>query len=161
MGGDKEDSMMKPEVIVPSVVCGVLFLIVVFVLVLCRHRLPRTLGCCAAGGASEQRTNAQHYTEGNHGEPHYEEIQMQNQQASAGGVLPSVYATVNPPADQLHYASVNFQKDSVLTDRNAISDMNKTVSSACDYSITRFHGATYPALAEQTLYSTVTKPGEA
>uniref|UniRef100_A0A8C2WRF9 Ig-like domain-containing protein n=1 Tax=Cyclopterus lumpus TaxID=8103 RepID=A0A8C2WRF9_CYCLU len=40
----------------------------------------------------------------NHGDHHYDEIQMLNQQASSGDALMSVYATVDAPTDQLHYA---------------------------------------------------------
>uniref|UniRef100_A0A8C2WK24 Ig-like domain-containing protein n=1 Tax=Cyclopterus lumpus TaxID=8103 RepID=A0A8C2WK24_CYCLU len=43
----------------------------------------------------------------NHGDHHYDEIQMLNQQASSGDALMSVYATVDAPTDQLHYASIN------------------------------------------------------
>lgn len=88
---------------------------------------------------------------------------MRNQQASSGDTLPSVYATVNLPTDHLHYASVNFQKDSdaIPTDGKALPDMNENGSSACDYSsISRSQGATHPPAAERSLNSTVSKPGE-
>ncbi|XP_031145068.1 uncharacterized protein LOC116042811 [Sander lucioperca] len=146
------DASMTSDWIAPVVavvVCLVLILILVLVLVLCRHNLP-----CTQGGSLEQRTNtAEHTTEEDH---HFDEIQMWNQQASSGEALPSVYATVNLPADQLHYASVNFQMDSVgvSTDRNSLPDTNKISSNS------RSQGVTHPSTAEQTLYSTVTKPGE-
>ncbi|XP_041790140.1 CMRF35-like molecule 1 [Chelmon rostratus] len=143
--------------------CLALLVILVVVFVLLRHKLPSTQVCCPARESTRQRTNAGHNTEGNHGDHHYEDIQMCSQRAGSGNTLPSVYATVNPPADQLHYASVNFQSDpvSVSTDRNALSDANKNGSSACDYSsVSRTVAATRPPAAEQTLYSTVTKPGE-
>ncbi|KAF1394928.1 hypothetical protein PFLUV_G00006210 [Perca fluviatilis] len=144
--------------VVAVVVCLVLILILVLVLVLCRHNLPCTQVCYAAGGSLEQRTNAaEHTTEvENHGDHHFDEIQMWNQQASSGEALTSVYATVNLPADQLHYASVNFQKDSVgvSTDRNSLPGTNEISSNSTS------QGVTHPSAAEQTLYSTVTKPGE-
>ncbi|XP_076583681.1 uncharacterized protein LOC143319009 [Chaetodon auriga] len=137
--------------------CLVLLLILVVVFLLVRHKLPSRQVCCPARGSTQHGTNAGHNTEGNHGDHHYEDIHMCNQQASSGNTLPSVYATVNPPADQLHYASVNFQNDpaSVSTDKNALSDANKNGSSACDYS-----SVSRTVAAEQTLYSAVTKPGE-
>ncbi|XP_070684568.1 uncharacterized protein [Pempheris klunzingeri] len=93
------------------------------------------------------------HTTKNHGAHHYEEIQMPNQQASSGDAPPSVYATVNLPADQLNYASVNFQKDPLT-----VSDSNENGSSACDYSVCKTQVATHPPAAEQTVYSIVTKP---
>ncbi|XP_037620037.1 uncharacterized protein LOC119484926 [Sebastes umbrosus] len=157
---------MKPGEIAAAVVCPALLLTLVLVLILCRHKLPRTQVCCAAGGSSEQRTNAEHNTEGNQGDHHYEEIQMQNQQASSGDALPSVYATVNLPVDQLQYAGIKFQEKSfiVSTDGNALPEANKNVSSACvNSSISSSQGDTHPPAAQQTLYSTVTiaKPGKA
>ncbi|XP_044046908.1 polymeric immunoglobulin receptor-like [Siniperca chuatsi] len=125
-------------------------------------KIDLSLVCCAAWGSSEDRTNVNHNTEGDNANHHYEEIQTQNQQASSGDVLPSICATINPPADQLNYASVSFQKDSVSvsTDGNALPDTNKNGPTACDYSSVSWpQGATHPPVAEQTLYSTVTKPG--
>lgn len=145
--------------------------------------------CCLARESTQQRTNAGRNTEvrlcvcefayennscihhttlllplqGNHGDHHYEDIQMCNQRAASGNTLPSIYTTVNPPADQLHYASVNFQNDPVSgsTDRNAVSDASKNGSSACDYSsVSKTVAAARLPAAEQTLYSAVTKPEE-
>ncbi|XP_068583531.1 transmembrane domain-containing protein TMIGD3-like [Cebidichthys violaceus] len=127
--------VLHSDLIAVVIVCLALLLIPVLVFILCKHKLPRTQVCCAAGGSSEQRTNEEHYTEENHGDHHYDEIQMQNQQASSGDAMLSVYATVNPPADQLHYASVKFS-----TKRNAPPDTDKTCSSTCDYSISRSQG---------------------
>ncbi|XP_070782511.1 uncharacterized protein [Enoplosus armatus] len=156
-----EEKTGKQDGIIAGGVCALLLVVLVIILILCRHNLPRTQACCAAGESSEERTNAGHNTEGNHGDHHYEDIQMRNQQASSGVVLPSVYATVNPPADQLHYATINVQTDSVSvsTDGNALPDTNKNGPSACDYSsISSSQGATHSPAAEQTLYSAVTKP---
>ncbi|XP_051241958.1 polymeric immunoglobulin receptor-like isoform X2 [Dicentrarchus labrax] len=137
-GGDKDNKGAHSSdqgIEIGSVVgCLAVILILVVVLLLFRHKLPWAKVCCTAGGSSEQRTNN---TEENHGDPHYEEIHIQNQEASSGVVLPSVYATVNPPADQLHYASVDFQKDAHPK-----------------------NGSSKTPAAEQTLYSTVMKPGE-
>lgn len=84
---------------------------------------------------------------------------MWNQLPSSGDALPSIYATVNPHTDTLHYARVTFQKDSVSvsTDGNALPNTNKTGSSTCYYS-SRALGGIHPPAAEQTLYSTVTNP---
>uniref|UniRef100_A0A671WZC1 Immunoglobulin domain-containing protein n=1 Tax=Sparus aurata TaxID=8175 RepID=A0A671WZC1_SPAAU len=98
--------------------------------------------------------------QGNHGDHNYEEIQIQNQQASSGDALPAVNATANPPADQLFYASVNFQGDTVNVG-NPLPGTDSNGSSACDYSsISRTQGAIHPPAAEQTIYTTVTKPGQ-
>ncbi|KAM7418841.1 hypothetical protein PAMA_016119 [Pampus argenteus] len=112
-------------VIVGVLVSVVLLVIATVVLILCRNKL-RT-----QGGLSEQRTNAGNNTEENHGDHHYDEIQLHTQQANSGNTLPSIYATVNAPADQLHYASVNFQ--GVSTDRNTLPDTNIT-DLPCEYS---------------------------
>ncbi|XP_045904029.1 CMRF35-like molecule 8 isoform X1 [Micropterus dolomieu] len=136
------------------VVFSVSFLILVIVLILYRHKLPRTKEYSAARGSSEDRTNTGHSNEGDIREHHYDDIQMQNQQAGLGEALLSVYATVNLPADQLHYASVRFQKDT--TDGNTLP-----VTSVCDSSsISWPQGATHPPAEEQTLYSTLTYPEE-
>ncbi|XP_034410778.1 CMRF35-like molecule 5 [Cyclopterus lumpus] len=103
--------VLHSDLIAIVVVALALLLILVLVFILCRHRLPRTQVCCAAGGSLEQRTNDEHDTEENHGDHHYDEIQMLNQQASSGDALMSVYATVDAPTDQLHYASISFQRD--------------------------------------------------
>ncbi|KAG8015212.1 CMRF35-like molecule 5 [Nibea albiflora] len=110
---------------------------------------------CAAGVSPEQSTNAGENREGNHADHDYEEMQMQNQQAGLGDEVPYVSADVKPPSDQPQYATVNFQKDSVSvsTDGNALPDMNKNCSSACDYSSV---SATHRPAPEQHLYSTVT-----
>ncbi|KAK5866256.1 hypothetical protein PBY51_020462 [Eleginops maclovinus] len=137
----------------------VALLTIVLVLILCRHKLPRTKACCAADESSELRTTAEHNREEIPEVRLYEEIQMSNQQANSGNTLPSVYATINPPADPLHYASVNFKTDSdlALTDKN--TDTNKNGTLASDYSsISPFQGLTQPPpLTEQTLYSTIRK----
>ncbi|XP_038569946.1 CMRF35-like molecule 8 isoform X2 [Micropterus salmoides] len=134
------------------VVFSVLFLILVIVLILYRHKLPRTKEYSAARGSSEDNTG--HSNEGDIREHHYDDIQMQNQQAGLGEALPSVYATVNLPVDQLHYASVRFQKDT--TDGNTLP-----VTSVCDSSsISWPQGATHPPAEEQILYSTLTYPEE-
>ncbi|KAK9539860.1 hypothetical protein VZT92_002347 [Zoarces viviparus] len=118
------------------VVCLALLLILVLVFILCKYKLPRTRVCCAGEGSSEQRTNDEHDTEGNHGDHHYDEIQMRDLQASSGDALRSVYATANQPVDQLHDASVNFQK--VSTEGSAPSDVTETNRSpTCDYSSNR------------------------
>ncbi|KAI3352925.1 hypothetical protein L3Q82_019506 [Scortum barcoo] len=93
--------------------------------------------------------------QGSHGDHHYEDIQVQTQQAGSKDALPSIYAVINPPTDQLHYASVSFQEDSVC----ALPDTDKNGSSTCDYSsISMAPGATYPPAPEQSLYSSVAKP---
>ncbi|GLD60845.1 CMRF35-like molecule 1 [Lates japonicus] len=135
--------------IIGGVVAGlVLLAILVSVLILCRRKLCGTQACCATGGSTGQSTDAGPNTEVNHGDHHYEEIVGKK---NSGGVVSSVYASVSPPADQLHYASVNFQNDSttVLTDRNAPPDTDKSGSSTCDYS---------SISGTPTLYSTVIKP---
>ncbi|XP_071361732.1 polymeric immunoglobulin receptor-like isoform X2 [Trachinotus anak] len=105
--------------------------------------------CCTSGGSSEQSIKDGQNTEENHGGHDYEEIQERNQEASSGGTLLSVYATVHLPTDQLHYASINFQNDSVTgsTDRNAFPDIDKNGSSACDYSsISKTQGGAHPPI---------------
>uniref|UniRef100_A0A3Q1I0N6 Immunoglobulin domain-containing protein n=1 Tax=Anabas testudineus TaxID=64144 RepID=A0A3Q1I0N6_ANATE len=70
--------------------------------------------------------------QGNNGDHNYEEIQMWSQQASSGAALSSIYTMVSPHADQLHYASVTFQKDSVSfsIDGNTPPNQNKNDSSS-------------------------------
>ncbi|XP_030285722.1 uncharacterized protein LOC115589126 isoform X2 [Sparus aurata] len=162
----REGDEVKPPpdptgAIIGGVVGSVAFiLLVVAVVLVVRHKFPGTQVCCAAGGSSEPRINTQHNTEGNHGDHNYEEIQIQNQQASSGDALPAVNATANPPADQLFYASVNFQGDTVNVG-NPLPGTDSNGSSACDYSsISRTQGAIHPPAAEQTIYTTVTKPGQ-
>lgn len=94
----------------------------------------------------------------NHRNHKYEEVQGRNQEASSGGALSSVYALINCPADQLHYASVNFLKDSVTvsTDGNARADTGTNVSSLCVYSSV---GGTPEGTRPPTL-SSVSRPGE-
>ncbi|KAM7393926.1 hypothetical protein PAMP_020760 [Pampus punctatissimus] len=96
-------------VIVGVVMSVVLLVIATVVLILCKRKLK------TQGRLSELRTNAGNNTEENHGDHHYDEIQLRIQQANSGNTLPSIYATVNAPADQLHYASVSFQTDSRRT----------------------------------------------
>ncbi|XP_034543761.1 CMRF35-like molecule 8 isoform X2 [Notolabrus celidotus] len=138
--------------------CLVLLLILVVVLVLARKKLLFSQVCCAVCGASDQRRHTGQNIEANHEDPHYEEIQ--NQQASAGDTVPSVYATINLPTDQLHYASVSVSKDfrSVSTEMDALPDANKKVLSACEYSTVMT--PTQPPAAEQTVYSSVSLPVE-
>ncbi|XP_040043501.2 uncharacterized protein LOC120825754 isoform X2 [Gasterosteus aculeatus] len=62
------------------------------------------------GGSSEQRRNDEHDTEDDPGDHQYEEIRMLGQQTRPADAPLSVYATVNRPADELHYASVTFQQ---------------------------------------------------
>lgn len=83
---------------------------------------------------------------------------MWSQQASSGAALSSIYTMVSPHADQLHYASVTFQKDSVSfsIDGNTPPNQNKN-DSACENS-SRAQGGIQPPAAEQTLYSTLTNP---
>uniref|UniRef100_A0A3Q3FV74 Ig-like domain-containing protein n=1 Tax=Labrus bergylta TaxID=56723 RepID=A0A3Q3FV74_9LABR len=135
----------------------VLLLVLLVALVLARHKLPRSQVCCPAGRSSVQVTNGGQNTEGNQGEPDYAEIQ--DQQASSGHVLRTVYATVNPPADQLHYATVNTHKDSlsVCTGKDALPDTN---INHCDYSSVMTQSPVHPPGTERIVYSTVSMPGE-
>ncbi|XP_041642034.1 uncharacterized protein LOC121508954 [Cheilinus undulatus] len=166
---DEENSPDKAGVIGGVVGGLVVLLILVVVLVLFRSKLPCTQDymengvmsffsvCFAASGSSEQGKNTGQITEG---QPDYEEIE--NQQVTSAGVVQTVYSTLNPPADQLHYASINFQKDSVSvsTGQAALPDVNKNVSSDCDYSSVVTRGSARPAEAERTVYSTVSIPEE-
>lgn len=83
-------------------------------------------------------------SQGNTGDPnHYDEINEQKQQKSS---LHTVYATVTPPAELVHYESVNIQKDGItLPDSNKYGFSNKKKRATC------------PPTAEPTFYSTVTK----
>ncbi|KAK2815868.1 hypothetical protein Q5P01_026335 [Channa striata] len=120
-------------------------------LVLYRHKLPRR-----QGRSSEQRTNPGHNTEESDGDHQYEEIDTCSQQASSGNALTSIYATVNPHTEQLHYSTVSFQNNtvSVLKDGNKLPDTIKSGFTACDCSSVRTNEG--PA-AEPTLYSTITR----
>ncbi|XP_043969695.1 CMRF35-like molecule 8 [Gambusia affinis] len=118
---------------IAGIVCGVVIVVVLaIVLILCRRKL-----CNRQGETSEQSTNTIQSPEGKDRDHQYEEIQIQKQQANTASTL---YSTVNPPADQLHYASVNIQGGDppTGTDQNPSADP--------------------PAVT--TLYSTVKKPGE-
>ncbi|XP_027873532.1 CMRF35-like molecule 8 [Xiphophorus couchianus] len=118
---------------IAGIVCGVVIVVVLaIVLILCRRKL-----CNRQGETSEQKINTIQSAERNDRDHQYEEIQMQNKQANT---VCTLYSTVNPPADQLHYASVNIQGGDPTTG----SDQNASA---------------HPP-AETTLYSTVTKPGE-
>ncbi|XP_060882814.1 uncharacterized protein LOC132954294 [Labrus mixtus] len=158
---DKKASSDKDAGWIGYVVGGlVLLLVLLVVLVLFRHKLPRSQVCCPAGRSSEQVTNGGQNTEGNQGEPDYEEIQ--DQQASSGHVLRTIYATVNPPADQLvgvNYATVNTHKDSlsVCTGKDALPDTN---INHCEYSSVMTQSPVHPPGTERTIYSTVSIPGE-
>lgn len=59
---------------------------------------------------------------------------MQFQEANAENTVLFLYSTVNHPADQLHYASIDFQEDlvSVSTEGNALSETDK-IDSSCTY----------------------------
>lgn len=82
----------------------------------------------------------------NDGDHQYDDIRIQDKQTNAVSTL---YSTVNPPAEQLHYASINIHSgESAGNDKNASSDSNNS-----------FEGAANPP-AETTLYSTVAKLGE-
>ncbi|XP_026158114.1 CMRF35-like molecule 8 [Mastacembelus armatus] len=100
------DDPLKLGVIV-GVVCLGLLAMALVLLILYRHNLR-----CKQVGSPEQRTNTGHSTEENHGDDHYDVIRVQNNQASSGEPLRSIYAVVSPHTDQLHYASVIFQKNS-------------------------------------------------
>lgn len=73
----------------------------------------------------------------------YEEIKEQKQQKTS---LPSVYATVSPLADLVHYKSAKFQKNG-----NTLPDSNN------NWFTEKEQEATSPPAAEPTLYSDVTK----
>lgn len=121
-----------------------LILILVVVLLLVGQKILRI-----KGGSAGQRMNAGQNTEGNHGDHDYEEIEMQNQQANSGQALLSVYATVNHPSDQLHYASIKKDSAGVSTDGNALPDTHENGSSACEYSsVSRTQGSSHPPAAE-------------
>ncbi|XP_065817543.1 polymeric immunoglobulin receptor [Labrus bergylta] len=155
---DENASSGKDAVWIGIGVGGLVLLLVLLVaLVLARHKLPRSQVCCPAGRSSVQVTNGGQNTEGNQGEPDYAEIQ--DQQASSGHVLRTVYATVNPPADQLHYATVNTHKDSlsVCTGKDALPDTN---INHCDYSSVMTQSPVHPPGTERIVYSTVSMPGE-
>ncbi|XP_032417735.1 uncharacterized protein LOC116719348 isoform X3 [Xiphophorus hellerii] len=118
---------------IAGIVCGVVIVLVLaIVLILCRRKL-----CNRQGETSEQKINIIQSAERNDRDHQYEEIQIQNKQANT---VCTLYSTVNPPADQLHYASVNIQGGDPTTG----SDQNASA---------------HPP-AETTLYSIVTKPGE-
>ncbi|XP_054897447.1 uncharacterized protein LOC129367172 [Poeciliopsis prolifica] len=122
-----------PTGVIAGTVCGVVILVVlVIVLILCRRKL-----CNRQGETSEQKINPVQSAERNDRDHQYEEIQTQNKQANT---VCTLYSTVNPPADQLHYASVNIQD----TDHATGGDQNASA---------------HPP-AETTLYSTVTNLGK-
>ncbi|KAL6110364.1 uncharacterized protein ACO6RY_19457 [Pungitius sinensis] len=105
----KGREVFHPDLTAVVVVCPALLLIVVLGFILCKHRPTK-----GQGGSSEQRRNDEHNTEDDPGDPQYEEIQMLDQQTHSADTLLSVYATVNRPADQLHYASVTIQQHSAV-----------------------------------------------
>ncbi|XP_043970456.1 CMRF35-like molecule 6 [Gambusia affinis] len=116
-----------------GIVCGVVIVVVLaIVLILCRRKL-----CNRQGETSEQMTNTIQSPEGKDRDPQYEEIQIQNQPTNTVSTL---YSTVNPPADQLHYASVDIQGGDPPTGTEQNASANP------------------PAVT--TLYSTVKTPGE-
>ncbi|KAM4585580.1 uncharacterized protein PAE49_004795 isoform 2-T2 [Odontesthes bonariensis] len=135
-----EEMVPDKEGMIAGIVVGLVLLAVALaVLILCRRKLFKTQVCCAAGGSSVRRTDVGHDTEGNNGDHNCEEIQLRQRQPDT---VPSVYATVTHPTDQLHYASVNFQKYAKTTP-------DGTDSSGLNGSVNRS--------AETTLYSTFTK----
>uniref|UniRef100_A0A1A8FYY7 Immunoglobulin V-set domain-containing protein n=2 Tax=Nothobranchius korthausae TaxID=1143690 RepID=A0A1A8FYY7_9TELE len=139
--GDTQGPEAEPE---PGVIAGIVvgllcLLMVVITLILCRRRLFQKSECCTSGESSDQRTASN--TEANNDNHNYEEIQLQNQQKKSD--LPTVYATVGPPADQMQYASVDFQKN--ITDKKDASEQKHVGKDE-----------THPP-AETTLYSTVAK----
>ncbi|XP_026215454.1 polymeric immunoglobulin receptor-like [Anabas testudineus] len=144
---DLSDHININAVVIVGVTCLAVIVMVSAALILCRHKKRQ-------GGSSEQSANTGNNTEGNNGDHNYEEIQMWSQQASSGAALSSIYTMVSPHADQLHYASVTFQKDSVSfsIDGNTPPNQNKNDSSS------RAQGGIQPPAAEQTLYSTLTNP---
>ncbi|XP_040043500.2 CMRF35-like molecule 8 isoform X1 [Gasterosteus aculeatus] len=101
----KGRDVLHPDPTAVGLVCLELLLIVVLVVILCKHRHTRR-----QGGSSEQRRNDEHDTEDDPGDHQYEEIRMLGQQTRPADAPLSVYATVNRPADELHYASVTFQQ---------------------------------------------------
>ncbi|XP_070406823.1 CMRF35-like molecule 8 [Nothobranchius furzeri] len=129
----------EPGVIAGIVVGLLCLLMVVITLILCRRRLFQKSECCTSGESSDQRTASN--TEDNNDNHNYEEIQLQNQQKKSD--LPTVYATISPPADQMQYASVDFQKN--ITDKKDASEQKHVGKDE----------ARPPA--ETTLYSTVAK----
>ncbi|XP_028283706.1 uncharacterized protein LOC114449984 [Parambassis ranga] len=120
------------------VAAAVLLLVAVILLIIFRRKIFRRGACCAAGDSSEQKTDTGHNTEGENNADHqYEEIHLQLQQQASAPL--SVYATVNPPADLVHYASVDFQNNA-----DSVPDTNRNGSSAVS-----------GGPPESTLYSTV------
>ncbi|XP_017159282.1 uncharacterized protein LOC103462419 [Poecilia reticulata] len=118
---------------IAGIVCGVVIVVVLaVVLILCRRKL-----CNRRGETSEPEINTVQSVEKNDGDHQYDEIQTQNKEANT---VCTLYSTVNPPADQLHYASVNIEGGEPTTG----SDQNASA---------------HPP-AQTTLYSTVAKLGE-
>nr|XP_046263247.1 CMRF35-like molecule 8 isoform X2 [Scatophagus argus] len=141
--------------------CLALLVILLAVLLLVKDKLLKTQMCCAARGSSEQRTNIGHNTEGNHGDHNYEDIEMQEPQASPGDALLSVYSTASLPKDELHYVSVSFQKNSVSVSTEDNQPPDTVKNGSCDYSsISSPQVATHPPVTVQTVYSTVSKHRE-
>ncbi|XP_014849635.1 PREDICTED: CMRF35-like molecule 8 [Poecilia mexicana] len=130
--GGQDNRGLPPEAIA-GIVCGVVIVVVLaVVLIRCRRKL-----CNRRGETSEPKINTVQSAETTDGDHQYDEIQTQNKEAKTACTL---YSTVNPPADQLHYASVNIEGGEPRTG----SDQNDS---------------SHPP-AETTLYSTVAKLGE-
>uniref|UniRef100_A0A096MFF9 Ig-like domain-containing protein n=1 Tax=Poecilia formosa TaxID=48698 RepID=A0A096MFF9_POEFO len=122
----------KAEAIAGIVCGGVIVVVLAVVLIRCRRKL-----CNRRGETSEPKINTVQSAETTDGDHQYDEIQTQNKEAKT---VCTLYSTVNPPADQLHYASVNIEGGEPRTG----SDQNDS---------------SHPP-AETTLYSTVAKLGE-
>ncbi|KAM4750141.1 uncharacterized protein FYW61_000429 [Anableps anableps] len=127
---------------IAGIVCAVIIVVVlILVLILCKRKLFNR-----RGGATEQKTNTAQNTERDDRDHQNEEIQMQNKQENT---VCTLYSTVNPPADQLHYASINIQSgEPTGNDENTSSVPNNSLK------------GTAHSPAETTLYSTVVKHGE-
>ncbi|XP_029950115.1 CMRF35-like molecule 9 isoform X1 [Salarias fasciatus] len=108
-GTDKDKKpRKKPRKLALVLVVGILLcisLLTITVIMLCRQRLT-----CKRDERPEQTTNPGPNTEGENGDHNYEEIVFESQPARP---LPSVYATVNAPAD-------------LLPEKNTPPDVNTT-----------------------------------
>ncbi|XP_029993305.1 uncharacterized protein LOC115421519 isoform X1 [Sphaeramia orbicularis] len=135
--------------VIGGVVVSVILLIAVVLLFVYRHKLPWIQG------SSDWKTNSGDNTEEVQGN-RCEELQEKTTQA--GNVVSSVYATVNPPPDLIHYASVNFQNDSAVVLTGLETPSKPEINTSTEYSSVRKNAG--PLAPETTLYSTVTKSGE-
>ncbi|XP_016517970.1 CMRF35-like molecule 8 [Poecilia formosa] len=130
--GEQGNETLPPKAIAGIVCGGVIVVVLAVVLIRCRRKL-----CNRRGETSEPKINTVQSAETTDGDHQYDEIQTQNKEAKT---VCTLYSTVNPPADQLHYASVNIEGGEPRTG----SDQNDS---------------SHPP-AETTLYSTVAKLGE-